>query len=142
MDIVAQNLARGRSYQFLLPLQMREDWWMVVDSYRNMLFQRCPNAAVRESCQFKCTSGPVMVGAGFYHLDIAALERDQPILYQQVLTKVDTDGWVGYILPASDQLQADCVMDREHLKNGKSVFDNLWKHAKEPRKIERTVRTP
>jgi transcriptional regulator with XRE-family HTH domain len=135
MDVVAQNLALGRSYQFLLPQQMRDDWWSVVDSYRSLLFQRCRDTArVRDLCHFRCTSGAVIVGAGLYRLDIVTLERELPILYQQVLPGVDKDGWVGYIIPASDQLQADCIMDLAHLTNGRSVFENLWRHAKEPQK--------
>jgi hypothetical protein len=128
LPVVAQNLSRGRRYRFLLPAAVR-DWRPVVQSYRTLLTKDLPNAqAVLNNCLFRATTGPVMASYGLYQLDLAGLEREAPLLSAQVRHAV-REGWLGYIIPPSRELQADALMDRLHLEQARRTFAELWRRA-------------
>ena len=129
LPVVAQNLSRGRRYRFLLPAAVR-DWRPVVQSYRTLLTKDLPNAqAVLNNCPFRATPGPGVAGYGLYQLDLAGLEREAPLLLAQVRHAV-REGWLGYIIPPSRELQADALMDRLHLEQARRTFAELWRKAR------------
>jgi hypothetical protein len=128
LPVVAKNLSRGRRYRFLLPAAVR-DWRPVVQSYRALLTRDLPNAqSVLHNCPFRATPGPVVAGYGLYQLDLAGLEREAPLLFAQVRHAV-SEGWLGYVIPPSRELQADALMDRLHLEQARRAFAELWRRA-------------
>jgi transcriptional regulator with XRE-family HTH domain len=128
LPVVAQNLGRGRRYRFLLPAAVR-DWRPVVQSYRALLTKDLTNPqAVLNNCPFRATPGPVVTSFGLYQLDLAALEREAPLLLAQVRHAV-SDGWLGYVIPPSRELQADALMDHLHLEQARRTFADLWRRA-------------
>jgi transcriptional regulator with XRE-family HTH domain len=129
LPVVAQNLSRGRRYRFLLPTAVR-DWRPVVQSYRTLLTKDLPNAqAVLNNCPFRATPGSGVAGYGLYQLDLAGLEREAPLLLAQVRHAV-REGWLGYIIPPSRELQADALMDSLHLEQARRTFAELWRRAR------------
>jgi transcriptional regulator with XRE-family HTH domain len=128
LPVVAKNLARGRHYRFLLPTAVRE-WRPVVQSYRALLTRDLPNAqAVLNNCPFRATPAPCVAGFGLYQLDLAGLEQEAPLLFAQVRHAV-REGWLGYLIPPSRELQADALMDRLHLEQARRTFAELWRRA-------------
>jgi transcriptional regulator with XRE-family HTH domain len=128
LPVVAKNLARGRHYRFLLPTAVRE-WRPVVQSYRALLTRDLPNAqAVLNNCPFRATPAPCVAGFGLYQLDLADLEQEAPLLFAQVRHAV-REGWLGYLIPPSRELQADALMDRLHLEQARRTFTELWRRA-------------
>jgi transcriptional regulator with XRE-family HTH domain len=128
LPVVAQNLGRGRHYRFLLPAAVR-DWRPVVQSYRTLLTKDLPNAqSVLHNCPFRVTTGPGVASYGLYQLDLAGLEREAPLLFAQVRHAV-SEGWLGYVIPPSRELQADALMDRLHLEQARRTFAELWRRA-------------
>ena len=128
LPVVAKNLARGRHYRFLLPTAVR-DWRPVVQRYRTLLTRDLPNAqAVLSNCPFRATPSPCVAGFGLYQLDLASLEQEAPLLFAQVRHAV-REGWLGYLIPPSRELQADALMDRLHLEHARQTFAELWRRA-------------
>jgi transcriptional regulator with XRE-family HTH domain len=128
LPVVTKNLARGRHYRFLLPTAVRE-WRPVVQSYRALLTRDLPNAqAVLNNCPFRATPAPCVAGFGLYQLDLADLEQEAPLLFAQVRHAV-REGWLGYLIPPSRELQADALMDRLHLEQARRTFAELWRRA-------------
>ncbi|HEX2034854.1 MAG TPA: helix-turn-helix transcriptional regulator [Chloroflexota bacterium] len=128
LPVVLNNLRRGARYRILLPAAARE-WESVVDTYRNILLNGCPDPQlVHNNCQFRVTQAPVVVGCSLYQLDMPRFEREEPILYEQVRTSV-RDGWIAYMIPPSPEPQANALMDGFHRQMAKNAFDELWKRA-------------
>jgi transcriptional regulator with XRE-family HTH domain len=135
MPVVAENLAKERRYRFLLPQGLRE-WKPLVEKYSSMLQHFCRNNArpIHENCEFRVTRSEVCAtsGLGLYRVDVARLKEEDAGLYELVGSMIDHDGWVGYVIPPSDTVQADMLMDQFHLQNAKKAFERMWKAGKHP----------
>ena len=128
-SVVVRNLMRGRKYLFLLPGDV-QDWRIHAESYREMLLKHCNNDySVVNNCKFRVTQSPLMAGMALCKLDVAALVKEEPILFEHIRDSVDHDGWFGYTIPPSPHLRADAVMDIFHLEHAKKGYESMWKKA-------------
>jgi hypothetical protein len=137
LKIVANNLIQGREYVFILPNKARQ-WSDLVAGYRRLLKHlRVPDQAIRERCKFYHTSTPVLSGCGLYHLDIQSIQDDPKtkILYERLRASISTDGWLGYVMPPSEQLQADALMDEFHLRLARESFDQILDDKKATKRM-------
>jgi transcriptional regulator with XRE-family HTH domain len=129
LPIVADNIARGRSYKFLLPAQLDVNWASLVEKLRNILGGMTDPQSVTTRCNFRVCDNPIFTGTGIYRLDRAALRVEQPNLYETVSSFIDEDGWLAYSIPPSDRLLADAVQDLRHLKNSRVQFETIWRRS-------------
>lgn len=129
---VANNLSRGREYQYLFPQNANTDWSTVVGDFRSLLIDQTKSeAAVRDNCSFRKTTAPIFSGYGLYHLAEENLKEDDPIIYKYLNENdhVSDNGWFGYLIPPSFGGRGEPVMDKDHLTNAVSVFESLWRDA-------------
>jgi transcriptional regulator with XRE-family HTH domain len=128
LPIVVSNLSRGGRYRFLLPAALR-DWRSVVRSYRTILTRECTNSRlVVNNCGFRTTSSPLIAGCGLYQLDLPRMSRENPVLLEQI-RHVIRDGWIGYVIPPSQELRADALLDAGHLENARRTFADMWRRG-------------
>lgn len=128
-DVVVDNLWRGRSYEFLLPGGEPGHWAPTVDQFRGMISQRIGGDFLR-NCSFReAPQAPFFAGVGIYLLDVPAFSQAEPVLFEQLRTKISSDGWMGYSIPPTEELQADAIFDDYHRDNALEVFDRLWRKA-------------
>lgn len=126
-EVVAENVRDSREYRFLLPAKMR-DWTDFVDTYRSHLIERCGTEKVARCCQFRQTSNAILAGVGFYTLDTKALKREEPVKYERFASWIIGDR-LGFVIAASRELQADSLMEPEHLSHAASAFEQMWIEA-------------
>lgn len=129
---VANNLSRGREYQYLLPQNANDDWSSMVRNFRSLLIEQTKSeTAVRNNCSFKKTDAPIFSGYGFYHLAEEDLEQEDPILYNYLHKNncMDDEGWFGYLIPPSLGGRGEPVMDEDHITNAIDLFESLWSEA-------------
>lgn len=135
LPVIADNLRAGRSYQFILPDQMR-DWAPIATEYRRLLrAMQVPADLVHEQCRFAVTRLPIASGAILYRLDRSALSAhptDQ-LLFQQTERSIDPDGWFGYTPPPSNHLRGDVVMDLEHLRQARRAIEIIMDNQEQTR---------
>jgi transcriptional regulator with XRE-family HTH domain len=131
---VANNISKGREYQYLLPRNSRHDWSTVINEFRTLLIEQTRSeTAVRDNCSFRITTAPVICGCGLYHLEEEDLEQDDPVIYDYMQKNghVTEEGWFGYMIPPSIGGRGEPIMDHDHLSNAIESFENLW-HEAEP----------
>ena len=129
LPVVAENLAKGYEYEILLPKSPDRDWTRLVAEHKRMLRGLVGADAVATHCRFAESRSPLFAGMGLYRLDVARLRSEHPILHAQWKANISSDGWIGYLLPPSDDLRADAVLDARHLASARRVFSELWSHA-------------
>jgi transcriptional regulator with XRE-family HTH domain len=129
---VANNLCRGREYQYLLPKQVGKNWKSVVNDLRRALVNQIGSErAVRTNCHFRVTDHPVAAGYGLYQLVERDLQEDNAILYDfldehEYITR---RGGFGYIITPSSDVQGDVIMDEIHQSGAAASFEELWRKA-------------
>ena len=57
------------------------------------------------------------------------------IVYERLRSLIDSEGWLGYVMPPSDQLQADALMDDFHLQLARTSFDQILNNKKATKQI-------
>lgn len=124
-QVMGDNIRSGRSYCFLLPSIHDLDWGPRVDRYRKMLEAvGCSPAAVSRHVKF--WSVDAVVGAGFvvYDLDTTALMAEYPALHERLVPYI-VDDRIGYVMPPSEVLHRDAVMDSYHLSIAREAIRSL-----------------
>jgi transcriptional regulator with XRE-family HTH domain len=129
LPVVANNLRAGRSYRFLLPTLPDQDWIGVVGEYRRLL-KNCQVGDQLGHCVFKRTDQPLIVGCGLYKLDMVRLQRNEAVLAERLRPLTDEEGWIGYTIAPSAELQGDALMDPFHLGHARKTFTKIWDKAK------------
>ncbi|MGH3795537.1 MAG: helix-turn-helix domain-containing protein [Pseudonocardiaceae bacterium] len=122
--IVAANLLRGCAYRLLLARGGGHE--SAVSSFRSLLTSQAGGDRVHQFCDFRVAVSPVMFGAGFYQLDIAALTLQEPALHAQVSDYVDDERWLGCVLRTNTDSKSDMLMGRQRGKAARKTFDALW----------------
>jgi transcriptional regulator with XRE-family HTH domain len=128
LPVVAANLERGAAYRFLVPGPDRA-LENTVQACRRLLAGQIGGDRVRESCAFRRTTAPLLVGAVLLKLDIMALRAEEPALYSQISDYVSDEGWLGCIIRPNDDSNGDMLMDLEHARRARNSFDALWSTA-------------
>jgi transcriptional regulator with XRE-family HTH domain len=124
LEVVATNLARGRTYRFLMAGQT--DHRDAVTAFRSMLETYVSGDHVRRNCLFRHTSQPAMTGAGVYQLDVTSLRLEQPALFAQVSHHLNKDNCIGYVARPNTDSNSDMLMSRQHTAQARTAFDALW----------------
>jgi transcriptional regulator with XRE-family HTH domain len=129
-DVVVDNLAHNRQYDFLLPGTSDVAWPDLVAEFRTMIGTRIGRDYL-PNCRFKVSQQALFFsGVGIYDLDVTQFAASEPILFEQLRSRVSNEGQVGYSIAPSEDLQADALFDLTHLSNAVRVFDSLWRQAK------------
>jgi transcriptional regulator with XRE-family HTH domain len=129
LGVVANNLARGRSVHILLPGEPQAIK-QLADAERTLLGNICTNDSVSKYLQIRATTAPVFVGVCLYTLDTVGLSTEQPLLWESVSDSVSSVGEIAYVIPPSDVVLADTLLDHTHLARAGAAFDALWTKAK------------
>jgi len=131
--VVASNLKNGRKYKFLIPAHIsQEQARELSDKYRVILRDtyQCTPADIKR-CEFKYSQQHQYAGVGFYRLNTAQpMPGKTRILLEKIQAFTDTDGhWLGYVIPPSNQVHGDVLMDGTHLALGLKLFETQWRAA-------------
>jgi len=131
--IVAGNLAKGRKYRFLIPNHI--DCYKatsLADNYREVLKEtyKCSPGEIKK-CEFRSCRESQFSGVGFYKLKI---DVDTPSATLLLLEKIKSftgfdSQWFGYVIPPSNQVHGDVLMDGFHLNIGLELFKKRWEIA-------------
>lgn len=125
LDVVANNLARGRPYRFLIAGD-QSDHREAVATFRSMMATHVSPDHVRRNCQFRRTTQPVMTGAGLYQLDVTSLRLEQPALFAQVSQYLDRENRIGYVVRPNNDSNSDMLMSSQYTAQAQVAFDALW----------------
>jgi transcriptional regulator with XRE-family HTH domain len=128
LPVVAANLERGATYRFLVPGPDRA-LETTVEECRRLLADQIGGDRVRESCAFRRTTAPLLVGAILLKLDPVALKTEEPALYSQIGDYHSEDGWLGCVIRPNNDSNGDMMMDLEHARRARISFDALWSAA-------------
>jgi hypothetical protein len=77
-------------------------------------------------CWFKETSYLLPIDFAIYKLDVDALRHSEPILYERVRHAVGPDNTLGYVMPPSDDLLGNAIMNQERRVYASQSFDEIW----------------
>lgn len=116
LEIVADNLRKGRRYLFLMPANGDRDAKKVAADYRKRLLDAGVGEAELERCEFRSTKVPVPANIGIYQLDVQSMERQAPLLLQRIRPLLSDENEVGYQLPVSELVSTDALMDKPTLE--------------------------
>lgn len=125
LPVVAANLQRGAAYRFLVPGPDRA-LDTTVQAYRRLLADQVGGDKVRESCAFRRTATPPLVGVVLFKLDPVALKAEEPALYWQISDYLSEDGWLGCIIRPNNDSNGDMLMDPLHAHRARNSFEALW----------------
>jgi hypothetical protein len=128
LTVVASNLALARKYRILLPSN-GTNWAATALAYRRLLSGLSSGDIVSSHLKIRMSKVPLFTGIGIYKLDLVALEREVPLVFEAVRAYVDDAGMLGYVIPPSEQLLADSLLDAAHLKNAITAFEGSWSSA-------------
>jgi transcriptional regulator with XRE-family HTH domain len=128
LEVVATNLARGRAYRFLMA-GGQSDYGDIVATFRSMLVTHLSPDHIRQNCQFRRTTQPVMSGAVLYQLDVTSLRLEQPALFAQISQYLDRENRIGYVLRPNNDSNSDMLMSGQHADQAQAAFETLWTTA-------------
>jgi transcriptional regulator with XRE-family HTH domain len=128
LPVVAANLERGSAYRFLVPGPDRA-LETTVEACRGLLAEQVGGDRVRESCAFRRTASPLLVGVLLFKLDPVALKAEERALYWQISDYLSEDGWLGCIIRPNNDSNGDMLMDPLHVRRARSSFEALWSTA-------------
>jgi transcriptional regulator with XRE-family HTH domain len=125
LPVVAANLERGAAYRFLVPGPDRA-METTVEACRRLLADQVGGDRVRQSCAFRRTASPPLVGVVLLRLDRVGLKAEEPALYWQISDYLGEDGWLGCIIRPNNDSNSDMLMDPPHAHRARSSFEALW----------------
>ncbi|MFE3194809.1 helix-turn-helix domain-containing protein [Nocardia sp. NPDC059240] len=128
-DIVAQNLARGRHYRFVLSPEMPRRAYYV-EQFRTLLEQYGLSSSEIDRCSFSVAVQGFYAGFCLFRLDVAQLRKQSPILYQYVEEYIGSDGWIGFTESPNSAYVGVSLMDRRHRALASTTFDRLTLETK------------
>jgi transcriptional regulator with XRE-family HTH domain len=127
-QVVADNLARGCSYRFLLAgeLSMRSE---AVIRFRELIADAVGGDRLHKNCSFRRSVFPVMGGLGLYRLDTPMFSREEPWLFAEFGKYLLNGAWLGYVNRPNDDSTADMLMNPDYTERACGTFDALWNAA-------------
>lgn len=128
LPVVAANLERGSVYRYLVPGPDRS-LETTVEACRRLLADQVGGDKVRESCAFRRTATPLLVGMLLLKLDPVALKAEEPALFWQISEHLSEDAWLGCIIRPNNDSNGDMLMDIPHARRARSSFEALWATA-------------
>jgi hypothetical protein len=127
-EVVAENLAKGCKYRFLLVGGMSTHS-EAISRFREMVAARVGGDQLNENCAFRRTEQPVMGGSGLYGLDTVTLAKDEPALLAQFSRYLFDRSWLGYLNRPNAESNADMLMSPDVTERARATFDRLWGDA-------------
>ena len=128
LPVVAANLERGAAYRFLVPGPDR-DLETTVEACRRLLADQVGGDRVRQSCAFRRTASPPLVGVVLLKLDHVGLKAEETALYWQISDYLSEDGWLGCVIRPNNDSNGDMLMDLPHARRARNSFEALWSTA-------------
>jgi transcriptional regulator with XRE-family HTH domain len=126
---VADNLAKGCKYRFLLAVEERT-FAETVPPFRDLIAARVGGDQLNENCSFRRTTQPVMGGSGLYKLDIPRLAQEEPALLAQFTGYLFDGSWLGYVNRPNNESNSDMLMRPGFTQRAQDTFNALWDKAK------------
>ncbi len=124
LTVVAENLARERSYHFVLSPKMRNRD-SLIQQFRTLLLRQELSPSDLDRCTFSVASDIFYVGFCLFKLDVPGLRSQSPVLYQYVESYIGEDGRIGFIESGSSSHFEHSLMDREHRLLASQVLERL-----------------
>lgn len=128
LPVVAANLGRGAAYRFLVPGPDRAIETSV-EACRSLLADQVGGDKVQQSCAFRRTAAPPLVGVVLLSLDPVGLKAEEPALYLQISDYLSDDTWLGCIIRPNNDSNSDMLMDPRHAHRARNSFEALWSTA-------------
>jgi hypothetical protein len=100
-----------------------------VEACRRLLAEQVGGDRVRDSCAFRRTTSPPLVGVVLFKLDSVGLKAEEPALYWQVSDYLSEGEWLGCIIRPNNDSNGDMLMDPTHVRRARSSFEALWSTA-------------
>ncbi|MBL1074047.1 helix-turn-helix transcriptional regulator [Nocardia sp. 2] len=129
LAVVADNLRAGRSYSFVLSQDMSERESRI-QQFRDLLRKRRLTEAQISECKFTVATDLFYVGFGLLHLDVDAMRRSSPVLFNFVESYISHEGWIGYTELASNSHFTTSLMDADHRRLAELTVERLTRPAK------------
>jgi hypothetical protein len=127
---VAENIAQGKPYRFLLSNNVGIDWHDLAGKYRRMLIGAAGSDMVNANCHFRVSDWPVYVGIGVLKLDVYRLGAAHPDLAALYGPYVDSLGYLVYGISPSARVSTKVLYDLDHMANARTQFEILWRRAR------------
>ncbi|MEV6279101.1 helix-turn-helix transcriptional regulator [Nocardia sp. NPDC051832] len=124
LTVVAQNLAQGRTYHFVLSPEM-EDHDTLIQRYRTLLLDQHLSEADLRNCRFSIGLDSFYVGCCLFRLDVDGLKRHSPVLHRYLESFITHDNYIGYIEPPSSPLRAYFLLDADRMQVATRVLERL-----------------
>ncbi len=128
--IVAERLHAGAKYRIVLPQEDKYNRLALL--YMDLMAQMAGSKG-ESNLQIKLSLNLPPSGMGIYKIDTDLADIEYPMLMAKIDDFVSGD-MVGYVIPPSNLVQADNIMDKEHLARGQLYFSQIWGRANEPSK--------
>lgn len=128
LPVVAANLERGAAYRFLVPGPDRA-METAVEACRGLLSDQVGGDRVRQSCAFRRTTSPPLVGVILLMLDMVGLKAEETALYWQISDYLSEDAWLGCVITPNNDSNSDMLMDPPHARRARGSFEALWTTA-------------
>lgn len=124
LTVVAENLSRKRSYHFVLSPDM-PDREFLIQQFRALLPGQQLSRADIERCKFSVAADIFYVGFCLYKLDVDALRKQSPVLFQYVEPFIGRDDRIGFTEPASTRHFGVSLMDENHRRLASLTLERL-----------------
>lgn len=124
LEVVAENLAKNRTYRFVLSPDM-PNRARIVEQYRALLLRKDLSRKDLERCVFSVATETFYVGFNLFRLDADSFREQSPVLYQFVKPFIGNDNTIGYIESPSSALDARFLMDAKRRRLASHALDRL-----------------
>jgi transcriptional regulator with XRE-family HTH domain len=134
-EVVADNLRRGRRYEYLL-YGPQDRWITPVEEFRRLLSETgVPEQSMSTGLRFRCIDSELTSAVCIHDLELAALEREEPILYERFRDNIliDANSGVGrwaYISVERVDAQGGVVIEPLYAESALRMFERDWKAAR------------
>jgi transcriptional regulator with XRE-family HTH domain len=128
-DLVAGNLHAGVRYEYLLCGDARY-WQVQVEVYRGLLSAAgLPFEVTHDKLHFRVIDYEVPAAVCILDLDVARLQRMDPILYERQRQGITEDGRWSYISVERHDAQGGVVLEPGYRESAFRLFDRGWRDA-------------
>jgi transcriptional regulator with XRE-family HTH domain len=129
-EVVAENLRLGRPYQYML-YGDRADWVPQVERFRQLVESGgVPTDLSRENLQFRCLPEELVTSVCILDLDLAAIERREPILLERHRDNISAEGVWAYLSIERADAQGGVTIEPYYLQSTLRQFNRDWTAAK------------
>lgn len=125
--VVVKNIRdRNCKYRFLLP--NTRDWTAHIEGFLNLLVKAVGDKA-HTNCRCEVADRTLISGLGVCTLDMAALERNAPLLATHISDHIYNNGMIAYIIPPTKLVHGDLLVAKDYVSDAHKLFNESWNSA-------------